>query len=66
MGILAYMQRIGRSLMVPVAVLPAAAILIGIGNWINGMPWGSGSIIATFLTQSGANIVCNWCGLRYV
>ena len=59
MGILAYMQRIGRSLMVPVAVLPAAAILIGIGNWINGMPWGSGSIIATFLTQSGGAIIGN-------
>ena len=59
MGILAYMQRIGRSLMVPVAVLPAAAILIGIGNWINGMPWGSGSIVATFLTQSGGAIIGN-------
>ena len=27
----AYMQRMGRSLMLPVAVLPAAAILMGIG-----------------------------------
>ena len=26
-----YLQRIGRSLMLPVAVLPAAAILLGIG-----------------------------------
>ena len=59
MGILAYLQRIGRALMVPVAVLPAAAILIGIGNWINGMPWGSGNIIATFLTQSGLAIIDN-------
>jgi PTS system N-acetylglucosamine-specific IIC component len=30
----AYMQRMGRSLMLPVAVLPAAAILMGIANWV--------------------------------
>ena len=29
----AYMQRMGRSLMLPVAVLPAA-LLVGIANWI--------------------------------
>lgn len=29
-----YFQRMGRSLMLPVAVLPAAAILTGIGNWL--------------------------------
>lgn len=28
----AYMQRMGRSLMLPVAVLPAASILVGIAN----------------------------------
>lgn len=30
----AYMQRMGRSLMLPVAVLPAASLLVGIANWI--------------------------------
>lgn len=29
----AYLQRMGRSLQLPVAVLPAAALLVGIGNW---------------------------------
>ena len=29
-----YFQRMGHSLMLPVAVLPAAAILTGIGNWL--------------------------------
>ena len=32
----AYMQRMGRSLMLPVAVLPAASLLVGIANWIVG------------------------------
>lgn len=35
MNILGYLQKIGRALMVPVAVLPAAAILMGIGYWID-------------------------------
>ncbi|MFQ1042494.1 N-acetylglucosamine-specific PTS transporter subunit IIBC [Gilliamella sp. CG16] len=59
MGILAYMQRIGRSLMVPVAVLPAAAILLGIGYWINSVEWGANSIAATFLIKSGGAIIDN-------
>lgn len=28
-----YLQRMGRSLMLPVSVLPAAALLVGVGNW---------------------------------
>ncbi|OCG05244.1 N-acetylglucosamine-specific PTS transporter subunit IIBC [Gilliamella sp. wkB112] len=57
MGVLAYLQRIGRSLMVPVAVLPAAAILMGIGYWINSVGWGANSVVATFLLQSGGAII---------
>ena len=38
-----YLQRIGRSLMLPVAVLPAAAILMGIGYWIDPTGWGADS-----------------------
>ncbi|OCG10225.1 PTS glucose transporter subunit IIBC [Gilliamella sp. wkB178] len=57
MGILAYLQRIGRSLMVPVAVLPAAAILMGIGHWIKSV--GGNSVVATFLLQSGGAIIDN-------
>lgn len=39
MNILGYLQKIGRALMVPVAVLPAAAILMGIGYWIDPNGW---------------------------
>lgn len=59
MGILAYLQRIGRSLMVPVAVLPAAAILLGIGYWIDPTDWGANNIIAAFLIKSGGAIIDN-------
>lgn len=59
MGILAYLQRIGRSLMVPVAVLPAAAILLGIGYWVDPDGWGANNIIAAFLIKSGGAIIDN-------
>ncbi|MCX8661213.1 PTS transporter subunit EIIBC [Gilliamella sp. B2772] len=59
MGILAYLQRIGRSLMVPVAVLPAAAILLGVGYWIDPVGWGANSRIAAFLIKSGGAIIDN-------
>ncbi|GAM69000.1 PTS system [Vibrio sp. JCM 19236] len=35
MNILGYFQKVGKALMVPVATLPAAAILMGIGYWID-------------------------------
>lgn len=59
MGILAYMQRIGRALMVPVATLPAAAILMGIGYWIDPDGWGNNSALAAFFIKSGAAIIDN-------
>ena len=52
-----YFQRLGSSLMLPVAVLPAAAILMGIGNWIEGTGWGEGGIIAIFLIKAGGSIL---------
>ncbi len=59
MKILAYLQRIGRSLMVPVAVLPTAAILLGIGYWIDPIGWGQNSIVAAFLIKAGSAIIDN-------
>ncbi|MFB4166976.1 N-acetylglucosamine-specific PTS transporter subunit IIBC [Virgibacillus sp. JSM 102003] len=50
-----YLQNLGRSLMLPVAVLPAAAILIGIGNWI--LNFAEGSVVATYLTNGGIAII---------
>ncbi|MCO6523552.1 MAG: PTS transporter subunit EIIC, partial [Candidatus Schmidhempelia sp.] len=57
MGILAYLQRIGRSLMVPVAVLPAAAILLGLGYWLDPDGWGANNIVAAFMIKSGSAII---------
>ncbi|WP_164214861.1 N-acetylglucosamine-specific PTS transporter subunit IIBC [Virgibacillus sp. YIM 98842] len=51
------LQNLGRALMLPVAVLPAAAILAGIGNWILG--FSEGNIIGTFLQTAGTSILDN-------
>lgn len=59
MNILGYLQKIGRALMVPVATLPAAAIMMGIGYWIDPNGWGSGSATAAFLIKAGAAIIEN-------
>ncbi|MFF3393138.1 PTS transporter subunit EIIC [Streptomyces sp. NPDC002669] len=61
-GVMAVMQRIGRSLMLPVAVLPAAALLVRLGN--NDM-LGRESFpafitkIATFMAAGGNAILDN-------
>ncbi len=54
-----YLQRIGRSLMLPVAVLPAAAILLGIGYYIDPSGWGGESPIAAFLITAGDSLIAN-------
>ena len=54
-----YFQRMGKSLMLPVAVLPAAAILTGIGYWIDPTGWGEGSPVAAFLIKAGNSILNN-------
>ena len=43
--------------MVPVAVLPAAAILMGIGYWVDPSGWGANSAIAAFLIKAGSSII---------
>ncbi|MDN6344082.1 MAG: N-acetylglucosamine-specific PTS transporter subunit IIBC [Tetragenococcus koreensis] len=55
----AYMQRMGRSLMLPVATLPVAALFMGIGYWIDPSGWGENNIIAAFLIQAGGTILDN-------
>lgn len=49
------MQRMGRSLMLPVAVLPAASLLVGIANWIVGI--GVSNAGTTFLMNAGLAIL---------
>ena len=59
MSILGYLQKVGRALMVPVATLPAAAILMGVGYWIDPVSWGGDSALAAFFIKSGAAIIDN-------
>ncbi len=57
MSILGYLQKVGRALMVPVATLPAAAILMGVGYWIDPDSWGAGNALAALLIKSGSAII---------
>ncbi|PSS53199.1 PTS N-acetyl glucosamine transporter subunit IIABC [Enterobacter sp. FS01] len=59
MSILGYLQKVGRALMVPVATLPAAAILMGVGYWIDPVSWGGDNALAALLIKSGAAIIDN-------
>lgn len=52
-----YLQKIGKSLMLPVAVLPAAGILYGIGYWLDPTGWGANSVVSAFLIKAGAAII---------
>ncbi|WP_375753304.1 N-acetylglucosamine-specific PTS transporter subunit IIBC [Vibrio sp. HN007] len=59
MNVLGYMQKVGKALMVPVATLPAAAILMGIGYWMDPVSWGADNLFAAFLIKSGSAIIDN-------
>ncbi|OHR52323.1 N-acetylglucosamine-specific PTS transporter subunit IIBC [Staphylococcus sp. HMSC061G12] len=50
-----FLQRLGRSLMLPVAVLPAAAIIIGIGNLLKALE--VTPTLAEFIFQSGIAVL---------
>ena len=54
-----YLQKLGKSLMLPVAVLPAAAVLMGIGYWIDPYGWGADNQLAAFLIKAGSSIIDN-------
>ena len=45
--------------MVPVAALPAAAVLMGIGYWLDPDGWGANSQLAALLIKSGGAIIDN-------
>lgn len=59
MSVLGYMQKVGKALMIPVATLPAAAILMGVGYWLDPTGWGANSMLAAFLIKSGGAIIDN-------
>lgn len=54
-----YLQKLGKSLMLPVACLPVASILMGLGYWIDPTGWGANSIIAAFLLKAGGALIDN-------
>ncbi|WP_026459931.1 N-acetylglucosamine-specific PTS transporter subunit IIBC [Schaalia suimastitidis] len=56
-AIMTSLQKLGRALMGAVAVLPVAAILMGIGYWIDPSGWGSENILAAILIKAGAAIL---------
>lgn len=52
-----YFQRLGKSLMLPVAVLPATALLMGIGYYLDPVAWGGNSKAAAFFLTTGSAII---------
>lgn len=54
-----YLQRLGKSLMLPVAALPVASILMGIGYWIDPTGWGANSVVSAFLLKAGGALIDN-------
>ncbi|MEW1833516.1 N-acetylglucosamine-specific PTS transporter subunit IIBC [Microbacterium sp. NPDC079995] len=54
-----FFQRLGRSLMLPVAVLPVAAILSGIGYWIKNANGGADNVGSAFLSAAGGALLDN-------
>jgi len=54
-----YLQRLGKSLMLPVACLPVAGILMGIGYWIDPTGWGTNNVVAAFMIKAGAALIDN-------
>ena len=53
------LQRLGKSLMLPVACLPVAGILMGIGYWIDPSGWGANNVAALIMIKAGGALVDN-------
>ncbi|MCW9710196.1 N-acetylglucosamine-specific PTS transporter subunit IIBC [Avibacterium sp. 21-586] len=53
------LQRLGRSLLLPVATLPVAGILMGIGYWIDPTGWGANNMLALLLLKAGGILIDN-------
>ena len=54
-----FFQRLGRSLMLPVAVLPVAAILSGIGYWILTATGNDANLVGVFFKTAGGALLDN-------
>ena len=54
-----YLQGLGKSLLLPIATLPVAALLMGIGYWIDPAGMGGNNMVAAFLCTAGGAILNN-------
>lgn len=54
-----FFQRLGKSLMLPVACLPIGGILMGIGYWIDPSGWGANNLFALLLIKAGDILIDN-------
>ena len=52
-----FLQKLGKSLMLPVTIMPLAALLKGIGYWIDPIGWGVNNPFAAFLILSGGVVI---------
>ncbi|MFP7706513.1 N-acetylglucosamine-specific PTS transporter subunit IIBC [Trueperella sp. LYQ141] len=53
------LQRFGKAMMGAVAVMPVAALLMGIGYWIDPEGWGANSAVAAVLIKAGGAVLDN-------
>lgn len=52
-----YAYRLGKALMLPVACLPVAGILMGLGYWIDPTGYGADNMIAQMMIQAGSALI---------
>ena len=54
-----YAYRLGKAMMLPVACLPVAGLLMGLGYWIDPSGYGSCSLVAEIMIQAGSALMNN-------
>ena len=52
-----YAYRLGKSLMLPVACLPVAGLLMGIGFWMDPVGHGDSYLISQILVKAGSILI---------
>lgn len=59
MQVMKYAYRLGKSLMLPVACLPVAGILMGLGFWMDPVGHGDSYLISQILVKAGSILIDN-------
>ena len=52
-----YAYRLGKSLMLPVACLPVAGLLMGLGFWMDPVGHGDSYLISQILVKAGSILI---------